>query len=153
MRKFISFILLLKILLFNCSSANTYWGSIVPYNKYEKMNRKILNLNLKMNKIVIKDIYIIWAAIFPNFMTDSLNRVYTNLEYPKRLTSCLLQNDFSALKLETKRFIINTTMGLAGIIDSAYAIFHLEPYNGNIGQVLTKYKIKQGNYTAIPFIL
>ena len=152
MKKFISFILLFQILFFNCAGANTYWGDIVPYDKHEKMNRKIFNLNLKMNKIIVKNVHIIWATMFPNFIIDSLNRAYTNLEYPKRLISCLLQRDFHALKHETKRFIINTTLGLAGIIDSAYAIFHLEPYDEDMEQALTKCKMKQGDYFVLPFV-
>ena len=152
MKKIISYFLLFQILFFNFANANTYWGNIVPYDKHEKMNRKIFNLNLKMNKIVVKNIHIIWATIFPNFVIDSLNRAYTNLEYPKRLISCLLQKDTEALKHETKRFLINTTMGLAGIIDCAYSIFHLEPYDEDMEQALSKCKMKQGSYIVLPFV-
>lgn len=154
MKKLICFILLINILLINCGVfANTYWGEdIYLYDKYEKINRKIFNINLKMNKIVVRNVHIIWESIFPNFLIDCLNRVYTNLEYPKRLISCILQRDKQAAIHETKRFIINTTFGLGGIIDSAYKIFKLEFYDEDIEQALSKYKIKQGNYLVLPFV-
>ena len=142
----------MQLLFINCTFANTYWGDIVPYDKYEKMNRKVFNLNLKMNKIVVKNVHILWASLFPNFIIDCLNRSYTNIEYPKRLISCLLQKDKDALIHETKRFIINTTLGLAGLIDSAYKIFHLESYDEDMEQAFAKRNIKQGNYFVLPFI-
>ena len=111
MKKFISIILLSHFLFVNCAFANTYWGEdLVPYDRYEKFNGKVFNVNLKINRIIVKNIHIIWASAFPIFLIDCLNRACTNLEYPKRLISCLLQNDIHAALHETKRFIVNTAI-------------------------------------------
>ena len=52
--------------------------------------------------------------------------------------SCFLQKDKKALTYETKRFIINVTLGLGCLIDSAYKIFNFEFYDENIKQALKK---------------
>ena len=121
-------------------------------DKFEKFNRKVFNLNLKMNKIFVKNIHIIWASIFPNFIIDSLNRAYYNIEYPKKLVSSLLQRDLDGVKHETKRFLINTTLGVAGLFDVAYKIFELESYDEDMEQALAKCKVKCDRYLVIPFL-
>ena len=164
MKKIIAFILLLHLSLSNISALATqpieyqnqkypcYDSIFLNEDKYEDFNRKIFSFNLKMNKIFAKKIHILWASIFPNFVIDSLNRMYSNIEYPKRLVSSFLQRDIDAVKNETKRFLINTTLGAAGLIDVAYKLFHLEMYNEDMEQALAKCKVKCGNFLVLPFI-
>lgn len=121
-------------------------------DKYEKFNRKIFKFNLVMNKLVAKNVHILWATLFPEFLINSMNRVYTNIEYPKRLVSSILQKDKEAIKNETKRFLINTTLGLGGIFDAAQKLFKLEMFDEDMEQALAKCKIKCGSYLVLPFI-
>ena len=116
------------------------------------MNRKIFNFNLKMNKLFVKKIHTLWATLVPNFIIDSLNMAYSNIEYPKRVISSLLQRDIEAVKHETKRFLINTTLGVAGLIDIADKLFKLELYDEDMEQALAKCKCKCGKYLVMPFI-
>lgn len=129
-----------------------YYEIFINSDKYEKFNRKIFNFNMRLNKIIVRNIHIVWDSVFPKFLIDSINRAYYNLEYPKRLVSCIFQRDFDGIKNETKRFLINSTLGVAGIIDVAYKLFKLENYDEDMEQALAKCKIKQGNYLVLPFI-
>ena len=164
MKKIVAFILLFNFIFCNISVSfaqgfetegqkyPSYGSIFLNEDKYESFNRKIFSLNLKMNRILGKKIHILWTSLFPNFIIDSMNRVYSNIEYPKRLVSSLLQRDMDAVKNETKRFLINTILGAAGIIDVAYKIFHLEMYNEDMEQALAKCKMKCGSYLVLPFI-
>ena len=160
-RKLSVYFLLFCILGLNITSSNLAFG-IAKYpsydnlflneDKYETFNRKMFNLNLKLNRVFVKKIHTIWASIFPNFVIDGFNYMYSNIEYPKRLISSLLQKDFDAAKHETKRFLINTTLGVGGFIDMADKFFKLELYNEDFEQALAKCKMKCGNYLVLPFI-
>ena len=165
MKKIISYFLIFNFLTTNLVNANSLSQSIqarhkhpcyheifLNEDKYELINRKIFNINLRLNKIFVKHIHTLWASILPNFVIDSLNRAYNNIEYPKKIVSCLLQRDFDAVKHETKRFLINTTIGLIGAIDIAEKYFNLEKYNEDIEQALACCKMKCGNYLVLPFI-
>lgn len=121
-------------------------------DKLENINRKIFNFNLKLNRHIGKKIHILWATIMPNFAICGLNNAYSNIEYPKRVISCLFQRDFDAIKHETKRFLINTTLGVAGFVDIADKLFKLEFYNEDMEQALAKCKVKCGNYLVLPFL-
>lgn len=160
-KKFICLFLLFNFLFLNTSVlANTYYPDKYPNygnmflgeDKYENFNRKVFNVNLKLNKIFVRKIHVLWASTVPNFLIDCLTNAYTNIEYPKRLISCLLQQDKDAALHETKRFFINTTFGLGGLLDSAYKIFKLELYDEDMEQAFAKRKIKNGNYLVLPFV-
>lgn len=163
MKKIISVFLLFNLLFVKegilCLSVYANENKYPSYSKifmgddvFEKINRRIFNVNLKLNKIFVKKIHIVWASIFPEFIINSLNRTYYNIEYPKRMVSSLLQRDWDGVRHETKRFIINTTLGVAGLFDFAYKVFNLESYDEDMEQALAKCKVKCGKYLVLPFL-
>ncbi len=131
-----------------CDFSNMYVGE----DKYEGFNRKMFNLNSKLNKFIAKPVHIIWASIMPQCGIQGIQNVYNNIEYPKRLASCLLQKDFAGIKSETKRFITNTTLGLGGLFDPAEKIFKIKPVTETMDQALCKCKVKSGSYIVLPIL-
>ena len=115
-----------------CDFSSMYVGE----DKYEKFNRKMFNLNSKLNKFIARPVHVLWSSIMPKYGIDRIQSVYHNIEYPKRLASCLLQKDFSGAKNETKRFLTNTTLGLGGLFDPAKRFMKLKPVNENMDQAL-----------------
>lgn len=162
MKKLICCLLFINILIHNAYALDSILNSQTKFpnissfyvndDKYEKFNRRIFYFNLKLNKIFVKRIHTIWTSLFPKVVIDCLNYAYINIEYPKRAVSCILQRDFEGLKHETKRFIINTTFGLAGLFDFANKIFNMELYNEDMEQALTSCKVKCGSYLVLPFV-
>ena len=162
MKKNIAAFLLFNILFFNMALADvslkpnlkypSYDSLYLNKDKFEDINRRIFYFNLKLNKLFVKRVHILWASLFPSFIIDSINSLYSNIEYPKRLVSSLLQRDFEAVKHESKRFFINTTLGVAGLMDVAEKFFGLELYNEDMEQALAKCKVRCGNYLVLPFV-
>ena len=129
-----------------------YAKEFIGRDKFETFNRKMFSFNRKLNKYALKPVHIVWASIMPKYGMDRIQSAYTNIEYPKRLVSTLLQRDFKASGHETLRFLTNTTLGLGGLYDPAKSIFKLEPLKEDVAQGLAKCKIKQGPYLVLPFI-
>ena len=111
-KKFISFVLLF-LLIFNYNSAiiaaaktdiqavqtenckyPDYATMYVGEDKYEKFNRKMFNLNSRLNKYFARPVHILWASVMPKYGMDRIKSAYNNIEYPKRLVSSLIQKDF-----------------------------------------------------------
>ena len=147
--KFISLALLLLLLINNLSVLSAtktdiqavqtenckypdYATMYVGEDKYEKFNRKMFNLNTKLNKYFARPVHILWSSVMPKYGMERIKSAYNNIEYPKRLASCLLQRDGEALKKETVRFLTNTTIGLGGLFDPADKIFNIKPTNENM---------------------
>lgn len=121
-------------------------------DKFENFNRKMFNFNLKLNKYVIRPVNTVWASVMPKYGMDRIQSAYENIEYPKRLASCLLQKDFKSSGKETVRFLTNSTLGLGGLYDPAKKFFKIEPKQEGIEQVLSCYKVKRGPYLVLPII-
>ena len=121
-------------------------------DKYEKFNRKMFNFNCGLNKYAIRPVHIIWASIMPKYGMDRIKGIATNIEYPARLVSSLIQKDFETSKNETVRFLTNTTLGLGGMYDPAKRFFKIEPTNENMEQAFAKCKVKPGPYLVCPVI-
>ena len=127
-----------------------YARMYVGEDKHENFNRKMFNLNSKLNKFIVKPVHIVWSSIMPKFGMDRIRDAYNNIEYPKRLVSCIVQRDGKAVKIETLRFLTNTTLGLGGLFDPADKIFKVKPTNENMEQALCKCKVKPGSYFVMP---
>ena len=41
-------------------------------DKHEKINRKVFDFNMKMNKYAIRPLHIIWASIMPKYGMDRI---------------------------------------------------------------------------------
>ena len=125
-----------------------YLGS----DKFEKFNRKMFNFNLGLNKYTIRPVHILWASIMPQYGMDRIKGVATNIEYPARLVSSLIQRDFKTSRDETVRFLTNSTIGLGGMFDPAKSWLKIPPSNENMEQAFEKCKIKSGPYLVVPVL-
>ena len=121
-------------------------------DKFENFNRKIFIFNSKFNKYLVRPVNIVWASVMPKYGMDRVQNFYTNLEFPIRLVSCVLQKDFKSSKTETVRFLTNTTIGLGGLYDPALDHFKIEPRQEDMEQALAYYNVKRGPYLVLPIV-
>lgn len=121
-------------------------------DKWETYNRKMFNFNQRLNKYFVRPIHIVWSSIMPQYGIDRIRGVSNNIEYPIRLVSSLVQRDFQVSKNETKRFLINTTIGLAGMFDPARHILKVEQAREDMDQALEKCKVKSGPFFVVPVL-
>lgn len=129
-----------------------YVQEFLGEDKFENFNRKMFTFNSKLNKYALRPINIVWASIMPKYGMDRLQGVYSNVLYPRRLLSTLIQRDFSAAGGETLRFLINSTVGLGGMFDPAKKYLKIEQKNADMEQALAKCNIKQGPYLVCPIL-
>ena len=121
-------------------------------DKYENYNRKMFNFDLGLNKYVIRPIHTLWATVMPQFGMDRIYGISHNIEFPIRLVSSLVQKDFHNAGNETKRFLVNTTIGLAGMFDPAKHLLKIERSRDNMDKALSRRNIKSGAYFVAPVI-
>ncbi len=127
-----------------------YAKMYVGEDKHEKFNRKMFNLNSKLNKFIAKPVHILWSSLLPQCCINRIRDAYNNIDYPKRLASCIIQKDGEGIKKETVRFLTNSTLGLGGLFDPADKIFKIKPTNENMEQALCKRKMSSGSYLVMP---
>lgn len=82
-----------------------------------------------------------------------IKNFFSNLGYPVRLTGNLLQGRIKGAWLETRRFGVNSTVGLLGVLDLASDMEGLERIESeDAGQVLGSWGLGEGIYLVLPFV-
>lgn len=115
-------------------------------------NRKMYNVNDKIYYYGLKPTYKGYNYIVPEKARISVRNFFTNLKMPVRFFNCLFQAKFSGAGIEISRFLINSTVGLAGFFDPAKSQFNMETHDADFGQTLAKYKVSSGTYINWPLI-
>ncbi len=115
-------------------------------------NRAIFVFNDKAHHYFIKPIYTGYNSMVPEKARVSVKNFFTNIKMPVRFFNCLFQGKFKGAGTELGRFVINSTIGVAGFFDPAKSKFHLERQERDFGQTLAKHKMNSGIYIVWPFL-
>lgn len=92
-----------------------------------------------------------YASIIPQPIRLGISNFVHNIKFPIRLVNNLLQLKFQNTSDELERFIVNSTVGLAGLMDPATHYMHLPKHNEDFGQTLGHYGVGSGFHIVLPF--
>src|SRR5262245_46882511 len=121
------------------------------YDPWQLFNEPMFTFNYELDRFVVKPAATAWDTVLPDSVQRSIGRAFENLETPRRLVNNLLQARPGAAAGELVRFVINTTVGVAGFFDVAELI-HLEKSEADMGQTLGLYGIGPGPFLCLPFL-
>ncbi len=117
----------------------------------EPINRKIFAFNEVLDKYFMKPVAQGYRYITPDFIETGVSNFYNNLEEIPTVANGLLQGKFLDAGSDTLRFVINSTVGLLGLIDVATSM-GLEKHDEDFGQTLAVWGVGQGPYVVLPFL-
>lgn len=103
---------------------------------FEPYNRVIFGFNDKVYTWALEPTAKGYSKVIPEKPRKWINNFFNNLLFPVRFVNNLLQLKFKRAGVETLRFLINSTIGIAGFGDIATSQFHLKSYNEDFGQTL-----------------
>ncbi len=112
----------------------------------EPMNRIFFAFNDKFYFWFFKPIAHGYKMILPEDLRIGIRNFFSNLKTPVRVGNCLLQARFKCSDSETFRFILNSTFGVAGLIDAAKQGGKLDKEDADFGQTLGKWGLGPGFY-------
>lgn len=120
---------------------------------WEPFNRAMFTFNDRLYFWVLKPVAEGYSAVLPEPARVSVGNFFSNLRSPIRLVNCLLQANFIGASTELFRFMLNTTIGLAGLFDPAGGEeIGLLRQDEDFGQTLGTYGVGQGFYIVWPFL-
>jgi phospholipid-binding lipoprotein MlaA len=117
----------------------------------EGVNRAIFGFNDKVDSVVFKPVAKVYRFVLPEPVRDSIRNFLNNLESPVILANDLLQGQFARGGETTTRFLINSTIGLAGMFDVADNL-GIERHEEDFGQTLAVWGVGDGFYLVLPFL-
>jgi phospholipid-binding lipoprotein MlaA len=127
-------------------------GAGDDYDPWAPFNERMFTFNHDvLDRFVVRPAATAWDAAVPDPVRRSLARAFDNLEMPRRVVNNLLQARPVAAGSEVVRFVVNTTVGVVGLIDVAEMI-RLEQQDADMGQTLGVWGLGPGPYLVLPFL-
>ncbi len=151
-------LLLATALCSSCSTmpkvdnGNSDNGVVIKDNDpWESYNRKMFAFNQKVDKSVLIPAARGYKRVVPGPVRTGISNFFLNLEEPVTIVNDLLQGKFVQASKDTTRFLINSTLGLAGIVDIASDL-NLDKHDEDFGQTFAVWGIGSGPYVELPFL-
>ena len=115
----------------------------------EPTNRAVFSINRSLDSAILKPVATAYRDIAPDFLRTRLHNVLNNLRAPVIFANDILQGEFSRGVVTFLRFMINSTIGLAGINDMATAL-EIEGHDEDFGQTLAVWGVEEGPFLMLP---
>ena len=121
------------------------------YDRIEWFNEKMFAFNSAFDHFVLKPVALTYASILPTPAQEGVRRAINNLDVVRKVVNNTLQGRPVSASRELARFVINSTVGIAGIFDMATKL-GLEPSDQDMGITLGVYGISHGAYLVLPLL-
>ena len=119
------------------------------YDPLEPFNTKVFEFNRQMDRWILKPVAKGYNFILPNSVQIGVSNFFYNTRFVSRFVNNILQGKFRGAGIETGRFLVNSTVGIAGFIDWASDL-DLKTPEEDLGQTLGFYGVKPGPYIVVP---
>jgi phospholipid-binding lipoprotein MlaA len=121
-----------------------------PKDPLESLNRTMWDFNYEiLDEYLLRPTAVAYADYMPQIARTGLLNIAENLEEPSNSLNNLLQWKLDGTFISLGRFLLNSTVGLLGMIDVASEV-GLEPTEEEFGEVLGKWGLNTGPYLMIP---
>jgi len=134
----------------NSSDTNSVEQGIA--DPLEAYNRAVYTFNDKLYVFFFRPVARGYGYVMPEPARKAVKRCFANAAMPVRFVNCLLQRKAQGAGIELSRFLVNTTIGIAGLFDPAKSTFGLKPFPEDSGQTLGVYGMSPGWYIVWPLL-
>lgn len=139
------FVLALTFTLVGCATTNN------PRDPFEGYNRTMFSFNDKLDKYALKPAASAYQTAVPTFVQTGIGNFFGNLGDVWTAVNNLLQGKGADGMSDVARVLINSTLGLGGLIDiGSEAGF--QKHKEDFGQTLGKWGVKSGPYIVLPLL-
>jgi phospholipid-binding lipoprotein MlaA len=145
---FPAFILFFAIFLAGCAGLS---GPNKPRNMdpLEAANRAIYGFNENIDRVVFRPAAEIYRDNLPQPLQTGVSNFFRNLAEPTTIVNNLLQGKILHAVNDSARFVINTSLGVFGLIDIAGSLGLLR-HQEDYGQTLASWGVPAGPYLVLP---
>lgn len=123
-----------------------------PADPWEKFNRAMFRLNDGADRLLLKPLAKGYTRVTPAFFRQGVSNVLANIEEVPSTLNGILQGDLGGAAHDTGRFLVNSTLGLAGILDVAQYMNLKSDGAEDFGQTLAVWGVGSGPYLVLPFM-
>lgn len=118
---------------------------------WEPLNRGIYAFNDVPDRYLLKPVARGYRKVLPNLVRRGISNFFDNLTTPRSMVNNFLQGKPSRGLDDLGRFVMNSTVGVAGLFDVASAV-GIDVYDEDFGQTFAVWGVPDGPYVVIPFL-
>jgi len=120
------------------------------FDPYEQTNRDIHEFNKVIDRNLFRPASSGYVSFIPEPMVISFTNFSKNLSLPSDVVDALLQGDLKTAGNGVARFVINSTVGFAGLADPA-TDFKIPEVDTDFGETLHVWGFGEGPIIELPF--
>jgi phospholipid-binding lipoprotein MlaA len=118
---------------------------------WQNWNRKVYSFNEGLDDYVARPVAKAYKAVLPKIVRRGVGNFFSNLgEVPTAINDLLQAKPGQAFK-SASRFVVNSTVGLWGLIDIA-TMAGIEEHSEDFGQTLAVWGVESGPYIVLPIL-
>ncbi|MEZ5565814.1 MAG: VacJ family lipoprotein [Gammaproteobacteria bacterium] len=142
--------LLILVLASGCASRQVTepTGANDPF---QPVNRAIYKFNDIGDRYLLRPVAVGYEHGLPPQIRRGIQNIFTNLIYPVTIANAFLQGKFRQTGHDGARFLLNSTVGLAGLFDPASRV-GLPEHDEDFGQTLGVWGVPEGPYLVVPLL-
>lgn len=118
---------------------------------YEHLNRKIYSVNTRVDHAVLRPIARAYNKIIPAPAQTGVTNFFANIHTLTTIPNDLLQGKLVFAMSDSWRFIVNSTVGIGGLIDVASRT-NLPKHEEDFGLTLAYWGITKQSYIMLPLL-
>ena len=136
--------------VFTLNGCATTGADTDPLDPMESFNRGVYDFNKGVDTALLKPIAQGYQAVTPDFLNRAITNFFNNLGDVRNAVNNTLQFKLTAAAEDFGRLAVNSTLGVAGLIDLASG-FGIERHDEDFGQTLGHWGVETGPYLVLPF--
>jgi phospholipid-binding lipoprotein MlaA len=117
----------------------------------ENTNRKIFEFNQVVDRNVLVPVAKAYRTALPDPVRDSVRDFLNNLREPLVFVNDTLQGQFERAGTTVGRFVLNSTIGMGGLVDVA-GRWGIPYHEEDLGLTLGSWGIPEGPYLVVPIL-
>ena len=118
----------------------------------EPFNRFMFDVNLAFDDAVFKPVATAYRDVVPEPVRDALRNLLRNLRSPLIFANDILQGEPRRAGVTLQRFLVNSVVGFAGLVDVADLAIGLKFHDEDFGQTLGVWGAGEGLYLFLPVL-
>ena len=123
----------------------------VPQDPWESWNRGVYKFNDKLDRAVAKPVTKAYVRVVPQPIRTGVSNFFDNLNTPTVMVNDALQGKLLSAANDLGRFLLNSTVGLGGILDPATPA-GLAHNDEDFGQTLGHWGVHPGPFVELPIL-
>ena len=122
-----------------------------PADPWEGFNRRVFAFNQTIDRYALKPVAQGYDFVTPQPVQEGVGNFFSNLGELRTIINSALQWKWANAGVASGRFLVNTTLGLGGVLDPATRM-GWNDHEEDFGQTLAVWGVDEGPFVVLPLL-